>query len=901
MMDERLENAASSTTKSALERNPTNDSSEAFHKRRVTTPDDGRCMFFAIANSILIPLLDNEEEFKTEFLNLFPGHETHISYTWDFLTQIAQKYSIDLRSNGAKDILEKDVKYGFLIQNFRERTVQLMYDNLLAYPEYYSSFNVEGGEAITEEYLERMKSPEAWAGNHELCVISELLNKRIKLPSSIIQKDGQGLADTNPMVEVYYNGVNHYEAVIDLNVLTKKYSYTKSEKIQKWMDKFPRHPASGLTLISIVAYESYNLEDYNDRKLSEGEIDFLNEAFKIDLNEEPGVIRSLFCSFLSEVKEVDEEYLNSIPTSSAVFDSMIFQYMFSSQELVGHVRESSAAINSLINHDLIKVWSDDLLSKSNGKFSLSSSADEEQFSLSRVVFLYGSPLFSAINDFLNLPAEEAEGTRQGYRDLYDRMVSIEIDSSKIIEAILYYPQNLEQVFNDFSLNMAKDISEKCDGDLFSVILDMMKVVKGVYLPYFMQDNYSLFTPFKSKYVMEEMEKRAKKAEESKEEVKFEDLSGLLDDNVHNDLYKLCLELVKMHKRQELLSPGQSCGEDLLTAFSTELFKKHYYLTGVGFTNFGSSRRVNQLLSFLYEIGFSKVYGKELGSDIEEVKSYSSQLRKEIRELKTTREISQKAKEYRSSKIPRKILDITEIFLQLADDVQKIVPDNLLIYNEYIFSISEAIESAITEPHNVAKNFREKFLEIEKESNELTAAIYEELAKEIAEIEKADASVMLKSKEIRAKIKKDLSTANETKSEETFDVGNKKIKLSDCHKFKVENSIYYLFKDATVWGKLDVQSKERFDGAVSGAIANQRFAKAKGDHGIKFIESNIYEIKVAGVDRIGGSLHKVKGCEGNEVSILNFSRYCKKSKNPDGRSSNEYDEMLKQIRTSLKPD
>lgn len=204
----------------AEEKNPTQQESV-----NLVTPNDGRCMFFAIANSILIPLLDDDDKFEEEFQNLFPKNKKHIHPLKNLLIEVTQGYNKDPKSPLAGSMLINNEMYGSLIQGFRARVVQTMETNIigdntkgiLADPEYYSGFNIDGFEVINENYLIEMMKPATYAGNHELCAISDLLNKNIKLPTTTINKEGQN----NPIVEIHYNGIDHYEAIADKNVLTR--------------------------------------------------------------------------------------------------------------------------------------------------------------------------------------------------------------------------------------------------------------------------------------------------------------------------------------------------------------------------------------------------------------------------------------------------------------------------------------------------------------------------------------------------------------------------------------------------------------------------------------------------------------------------------------------------------
>ena len=166
---------------------------------------------------------------------------------------------------------------------------------------------------------------------------------------------------------------------------------------------------------------------------------------------------------------------------------------------------------------------------------------------------------------------------------------------------------------------------------------------------------------------------------------------------------------------------------------------------------------------------------------------------------------------------------------------------------------------------------------------------EELAKELAEIEKDNENLVQQLKELGLKRGKSLLATSkvEEKKEQIVELGSKEIDLSLCQKFSTDNTTYFIYKDPTIWDRLGDTSQKSFNDALDNAITSKSFAKARGQYGIKYIDSSIYEIKIGGVERILGSSHKVKDQCGKEVNVLNFNHYCAKSKGSDTRSSNEY--------------
>lgn len=119
-----------------------------------------------------------------------------------------------------------------------------------------------------------------------------------------------------------------------------------------------------------------------------------------------------------------------------------------------------------------------------------------------------------------------------------------------------------------------------------------------------------------------------------------------------------------------------------------------------------------------------------------------------------------------------------------------------------------------------------------------------------------------------------------------------IDLLKCQEFSDENATYFIYKEPKMWSKIS----EDFEEALSAV-----FVKATGHNGIKYINQNAFEIKVDGVERVLGSLHKVKDEHGKEVNIINFSYFCKNSKGANERSSNEYNAILDQINKAFNAD
>ncbi len=196
-------------------------------------PNNGSCLYYAVALSILLPTCGNKEQFNSAYANLFgPAADEEAV---DTLQNELANY------DGTPEyILDHAVVFQVLIEmNFRTRIVARMGDPeykakyLHIYNQHYEdqpAFQLD--EAGFSAYLDRQNRAKSWGGNAEIAAMHDVLGVRLQVqttrdarPLQLSPPDAPG-----PLVKLVFAGgempgqENHYHFIIETQYIPKAIS-----------------------------------------------------------------------------------------------------------------------------------------------------------------------------------------------------------------------------------------------------------------------------------------------------------------------------------------------------------------------------------------------------------------------------------------------------------------------------------------------------------------------------------------------------------------------------------------------------------------------------------------------------------------------------------------------------
>ncbi len=169
---------------------------------------DGSCLFWSVATSYLLPIRNNNEEFRNRFIQLFG--ELQLSYL-SYVQTLFQQF--DLENHSSTQILYQDATINRLVRVvFRNRVVDYIESNLdiILNPLSRLTFSIiiQENNDIDINYLERMRQQSTWGGTPEIIAMSNILNSNIS-----VNNDGS-YQPINPnssnTINLSYVNRNHY-------------------------------------------------------------------------------------------------------------------------------------------------------------------------------------------------------------------------------------------------------------------------------------------------------------------------------------------------------------------------------------------------------------------------------------------------------------------------------------------------------------------------------------------------------------------------------------------------------------------------------------------------------------------------------------------------------------------
>ncbi|WP_264376385.1 MULTISPECIES: ankyrin repeat domain-containing protein [unclassified Wolbachia] len=168
------------------------DSESESRFKRIDVPGDNSCLFWSVTMAYLIPVRNNDALFRQRYEALF-GNEGDVTQNLDHIRGLVR----NLNTSNYDDTFANLVR-----SVFRNRVVDYIRDHENEFRDF-----VEGD---FERYLENMRNPNTWGGEHEIKAMSEMLRARISVSGATESRYENG----NTQIQLFHVGApgkrNHY-------------------------------------------------------------------------------------------------------------------------------------------------------------------------------------------------------------------------------------------------------------------------------------------------------------------------------------------------------------------------------------------------------------------------------------------------------------------------------------------------------------------------------------------------------------------------------------------------------------------------------------------------------------------------------------------------------------------
>ncbi|WP_338967567.1 ankyrin repeat domain-containing protein [Spiroplasma endosymbiont of Lonchoptera lutea] len=184
-------------------------------------PSDNSCLFWAVSTSYLLQVRNNNEEFRSRFIQLFGSLQlSYLSYVQNLL----QQFDVENNTN-TQTWYQDQIANNLVINVFRNRVVDYIRDNLdnptqinsgtNQIETFRSAIQISENE-IDTNYLERMRQSSAWGGQLEILAIGNLLGSNINANNRNI------FATNNPTenIQIFHvNNGTHYNFALSKHTI----------------------------------------------------------------------------------------------------------------------------------------------------------------------------------------------------------------------------------------------------------------------------------------------------------------------------------------------------------------------------------------------------------------------------------------------------------------------------------------------------------------------------------------------------------------------------------------------------------------------------------------------------------------------------------------------------------
>ncbi|UNF61939.1 hypothetical protein [Spiroplasma poulsonii] len=169
---------------------------------------DGSCLFWSVATAYLLPVRNNNDEFRARFIHLFSIE--NIKNLGD-IQNLLREY--DLENHNNNQLWYQNQTANNLVTNvFRNRVVDYIQSNLNMITNRGSELTfrtiIESNNEIANNYLNRMRQSSTWGGTPEILAMSNMLNANISVNNHApYQPFNQ---NSNNTINIFHVNGNHY-------------------------------------------------------------------------------------------------------------------------------------------------------------------------------------------------------------------------------------------------------------------------------------------------------------------------------------------------------------------------------------------------------------------------------------------------------------------------------------------------------------------------------------------------------------------------------------------------------------------------------------------------------------------------------------------------------------------
>ncbi|MFX4057444.1 MAG: ETX/MTX2 family pore-forming toxin [Spiroplasma sp. hy2] len=187
---------------------------------------DGSCLFWSVATAYLLPVRNNNDEFRARFIHLFSIE--NIKNLGD-IQNLLREY--DLENHNNNQLWYQNQTANNLVTNvFRNRVVDYIQSNLNMITNRGSELTfrtiIESNNEIANNYLNRMRQSSTWGGTPEILAMSNMLNANISVNNHAPYQPFNQNSNNN--IQIFHVNGNHYNFGLENQTPQTDAEYKKS-------------------------------------------------------------------------------------------------------------------------------------------------------------------------------------------------------------------------------------------------------------------------------------------------------------------------------------------------------------------------------------------------------------------------------------------------------------------------------------------------------------------------------------------------------------------------------------------------------------------------------------------------------------------------------------------------
>ncbi|WP_425377963.1 OTU domain-containing protein [Spiroplasma endosymbiont of Polydrusus pterygomalis] len=255
-------------------------------------PADGSCLFWSVATAYLLPVIDNDEEFRARFIQLF--NESWLDKL-PHIQKLLQNYNLENNYNNQSWYQDETAQR--LVQTlFRNRVVDYMRSRLDTFTTRDSELTfrdlirIERNDANIDNYLQGMRELSTWGGTPEIAAISNFLNSNIIVNNGGSYRPVNQNASNN--IQIFNVDGNHYNFAL------------------------PKNPSQSTTDTSTSVNKTINTNIENLQTTTKKAINKYNALSKEEKQQKLNEINNHFQSLSENDKKIFKDKLKTIGTSA---------------------------------------------------------------------------------------------------------------------------------------------------------------------------------------------------------------------------------------------------------------------------------------------------------------------------------------------------------------------------------------------------------------------------------------------------------------------------------------------------------------------------------------------------------------------------------------------------------